>query len=235
MTETRSRSRSNLVRLKPVLAPLPPLRRLIRKANRGLDSIALRPRFLTDSRTQSASLIALGAFAVHQLRYFALYAFSSDDQLPQPGHAYLAHAIPVLVGLVLATLTARLVRWLIGGRPTDSKRRIKATSYALGIVAVFSCQELIEGALFAGHAAGLAAIFSAGGWAALPLAALFGVLAALIDRGIEAIEARLGAAPPPEAHAALLLEQADDLTCARRRLTPLAFGLARRPPPALSI
>lgn len=106
--------------------------------------------------------------------------------------------------------------------------------FALGIVAVFCAQELIEGALVAGHAGGLAAIFSSGGWAAVPLAALFGLLAALVDRGIEGVEARL--ATPSASLAAVgptIRTRAVEAFLGRRR-SPLALGLARRPPPALS-
>ncbi len=195
----------------------------------------MRARALTGPRAQSASLIAVGAFAVHQLRYLLAYGGRSDDELTRQGHDYLAHAVPLLLGLLLAALMARVVRATISGRAPSSQRRAKATSYAVGIAAVFCCQELMEGALFAGHAAGLAAIFSAGGWAALPLAALFGALAALIDRGMEAIETLVAPPGTPEKRTPLLAMKApEDPLVSARRLAPLAFGLARRPPPSFA-
>ncbi|MGD9734136.1 MAG: hypothetical protein AB7V58_00785 [Solirubrobacterales bacterium] len=194
----------------------------------------MRTRAINGHRAQSASLIALGAFAVHQLRYLFAYGANSHDTLVQQGHGYLAHAIPLLVGLGLAALTARLVRSVISGPAPGAEQGIKATSYALGIAAVFCCQELIEGVLFAGHATGLAAIFTAGGWAALPLAAIFGVLAALIDRGMEAIESVVAPTPPQEDRAPLQVRLPDPPARLGRRLSPLALGLAQRPPPALT-
>ncbi len=200
----------------------------------GLDFVVLRFRKPTGSRAQSASLIALGAFAVHQLRYLFAYGGNSDNELAKQGHNYLAHAIPLLLGFALAALTARLVRRLISGHAPSSERRIKATTYAIGIAAVFCCQELLEGALFAGHASGLAAIFSAGGWAALPLAALFGVLAAVIDRGMEAIESRIAPLQRPQVHASFQATRPAGPRQLGRRLSPLALGLACRPPPSLA-
>ena len=194
----------------------------------------MRFRALSGPRSQSVSLIALGAFAVHQLRYLLVYGASTDDQLTQQGHNYIAHAVPLLLGLALAVFTAQVVRRMISRKAPDSERRIKATSYALAIAAIFCCQELMEGVLFAGHATGLAAIFSAGGWAALPLAAIFGVLAALIDRGMEAIELLVAPSALQEEHATLRVRLPDTPEHLGRRLSPIALGLAQRPPPALA-
>lgn len=193
----------------------------------------LRTRAISGHRAQSASLIALGAFAAHQLRYLLVYGASSHDELAQQGHNYLAHAIPLLPGLALAALTARLVRSAISGPAPSAERGIKVSSYALGIAAVFCYQELMEGVLFAGHATGLAAIFTAGGWAALPLAAIFGVLAALIDRGMEAIESIVAPTASREDRAPLQVRLPGAPARLGRRLSPLALGLAQRPPPSL--
>lgn len=171
---------------------------------------------------------------MHQLRYVLTYGSSTDDQLTQQGHNYLAHAVPLLLGLALAVFTAQVVRRMISRKAPDSERRIKATSYALAIPAIFCCQELMEGVLFAGHATGLAAIFSAGGWAALPLAAIFGVLAAVIDRGMEAIESLVAPSAPREEHATVCVRLPDTPEHLGRRLSPIALGLAQRPPPALA-
>lgn len=195
----------------------------------SLDSPPVRVRALFGPSYRSASLIALGAFAVHQLRYLLADGMSVDDLLAQQG--YLLHALPFLLGLALAILTAQLVRRMIGSKEPGAERRVKATSYALAIAAIFCCQELMEGVLLAGHATGLAAIFSAGGWAALPLAAIFGALAAFIDRGIEEIEFLVAASSPPESHAPIRLRPPGTPVGLGRRLSPIALGLAQRPPP----
>ncbi len=191
------------------------------------------PRAFTDPRAQSASLIAVGAFAVHQLRYLLASGGLGGDDLLERGHSYLMHSVPLIAGILVASLTARVVRRTIFDGGALRSRRVRAASYAIGIVAVFCCQELAEEALLSGHAGGVAAIFSTGGWAAIPLAALFGLIAALVDRGIEVVEnarhsesPEPSTAPPPPAPSAPLLTF--DL------LAPLAFGLARRPPPSLT-
>ncbi|OJU86147.1 MAG: hypothetical protein BGO11_01075 [Solirubrobacterales bacterium 70-9] len=190
-------------------------------------------RAVIGPRAQSTSLIALGAFAVHQLRYLLAYGGAAGDELAGQGHDYLTHMVPMILGFGLAVLTARLVRGLLGGSPSPrAERRLKATSYALGIAAVFCCQELAEGALFAGHAAGLGAIFAGGGWTALPLAALFGVIAALLDRGIEVIESLVAPAGKDTARPPRLLASPTAPQRLGRRRSPIAFGLAQRPPPS---
>ncbi len=194
----------------------------------------LKARALTNPRARSASLIAIGAFAIHQIRYLLISGELGGEDLLQRGHSYLIHALPLLGGLLLAALTAWVVRRTVfdGDGPLPS-RRLRAASYAIGIVAVFCCQELIEGALLTGHVGGLGAIFSTGGWAAMPLAALFGLIAALIDRGVEAVEAL---AAPESAKPSTELAPSTPGTplLSFDLLAPLAFGLARRPPPSLA-
>ena len=180
------------------------------------------------------SLIGAGAFAIHQIRYLLANGGLGSEDLIQRSDIYLSHSIPLLVGLMVAGLTAHVVR---GSRSDGSgsiaSRRARAASYAVGIVAVFFCQDLLEGLLLAGHASGLAAIFSTGGWAAIPLAALFGLIAALVDRGLEAIEELAGETSVPESPEPMLAApQIPQLSLVP--LAPLAFGLARRPPPSLS-
>jgi hypothetical protein len=107
--------------------------------------------------------------------------------------------------------------------------------YALAIVIVFASQETIEGALFAGHAAGLAAVFAGGGWLALPLALVFGWACAVLDRGVQRLEriaARACAPVTPRPRAEGVLGRPRRAAARPGSTSPLAFGLARRPPPA---
>ncbi|MBN9621791.1 MAG: hypothetical protein J0H06_02385 [Actinobacteria bacterium] len=184
------------------------------------------------ARAQSASSIALAAFAVHQLRYLVASG-AGQDGLARLGHAYLGHLPPLLVGFAVAAAVAAVMR----GRG-DSDRRVGrnlgAAFFALGVVAVFCGQELLEGALIAGHAGDVAAIFSSGGWAAVPLAALFGLLAAVIDRGIESVETRLAICTACVASAPATIGAPGSGQFLMRRCSPLALGIATRPPPTLS-
>ncbi|OJU86137.1 MAG: hypothetical protein BGO11_01025 [Solirubrobacterales bacterium 70-9] len=175
-------------------------------------------------------MVGIGAFALHQSRH--LIAPGAGD-FSLKVSAVLAHLAPLLAGLLLAGLSARLVRSRIGGRTAvPGERHLRVAPYALGIAAVFLCQQLLEGALLAGHAGDLAGVFSGGGWAALPLAVLLGAVAALVDRGVEEVEARLSSRRVPPRPRVFSVGQGRESVERRRALTPLAFGIARRPPPA---
>jgi hypothetical protein len=120
-----------------------------------------------------------------------------------------------------------------GSGPLARSFAARVSLYALTILAVFSAQELLEGALFAEHPAGAAAVLAAGGWLALPLAVLAGALAALLDGGLIALESLLavhpGAAPRPRPPRRCGAWRPIAVTALASR--PAAFGLARRPPP----
>jgi hypothetical protein len=188
---------------------------------------------------RSGALIALGALAVHQLRYLLAFGSHTGSALVQQGHAYLLQALPILGGFAIALLAAGVVRaWSSASAsgPLSATFRTRALLYAGAILAVFASQELLEGMLSAGHESGLAAIFGEGGWLALPLALLAGCLAALGDRGIVQLETFVAASAqrrkvrrPRPASAPRPLAP----NFATQASAPLAFGLARRPPPLL--
>jgi hypothetical protein len=186
---------------------------------------------------RSAALIALAALAVHELRYRLAFGADAGDELAHHGHAYLVEALPVLVALALAALAAGVLRAVLhrdaGSGPVARSFAARAGLYALTVFAVFSTQELLEGALLAGHPSGLAAVLAAGGWLALPLALVAGALASLLDGGLVALgtllAARLDSVPrlrPPRRHGAPRPRAVVPLAS-----RPAAFGLARRPPP----
>jgi hypothetical protein len=146
----------------------------------------------------------------------------------------------VLISFGLATIAAGLVRAAIHVRPIGTAvvpLPLRALLYATSIATVFALQESAEGWLFAGHASGFAAVFGGGGWLALPLAILFGALCSVLDGGL----ARLDSLVASAARAARTAPRAP-----RSRLpqvarspvplasSPLAFGLARRPPPRVA-
>ena len=110
----------------------------------------------------------------------------------------------------------------------------RALIYSLAILAVYCSQELLEGALAAGHPTGLDAVAASAGWVALPLALALGAATALVVVALELVEAVL--APPSRDHRRLLPPKSRGTAREQRRpaasLSPLAFGLARRPPPA---
>jgi hypothetical protein len=124
-----------------------------------------------------ATLLAVGTFVVHQLR-FAL----SGAAEPVSGHAYLVPLGPVLAGLLLLALASALARLARGvADPAPRLRRLWPGASG-SLFVVYFAQEAIEGALTSGHPGGLAD----GGWIAIPLAIAIGLVIALLMCGAAA-------------------------------------------------
>jgi hypothetical protein len=187
-------------------------------------------------RQRMAALLPLGALAVHDLRYRLAYGGDAGHQLEHQGHAYLGVAKPllgVLCALVAAELLSRLARaWRLGEveeRPL-ARRRLWALS-ALALVVVFTGQELIEGAVFAGHPAGVAAVLGGGGWLAVPLSLVVaGGLTLLLVGAHELVRAAARRRGPTGRRRPARTRRLP-LDAPLRRLTPLAGTPAGRAPP----
>jgi hypothetical protein len=181
------------------------------------------------------ALLAFAAFGLHQFRYLAAHGRQAGDQLAAHGHGYMAGALPYVLALLVAALLATLLRARMGApgsSPTSFARR--AAAYAAAIFVVYGSQELLEGFLASGHPTGAGALLADSGWIALPLALLFGIGAALLAVALEGLESVLAA--PVERRALPQAPRGRGRPAATEhallRPSPLAFGIARRPPPA---
>jgi hypothetical protein len=191
--------------------------------------------------TRASALLALGALAVHELRYVVAYGGHAQSAMATQGHGYLGELAPALVVLALSALCGRLAAASLGRQVAVGASRPvgrSATAFAAALMAIFAAQELVEGALFAGHAAGVAAVLGSGGWVALPLALGFGLLAALADRllaGTERILVRRAAKRRrlPRPNLGRGLRPGTSLRIVAP--APLALGSALRAPPARSV
>ena len=184
-------------------------------------------------RLRASAALAAAALVLHQLRYLAGHGDEAGEALAREGHGYLAFATPLvamLLALALVELGRAWQRRQPPARATPLRRRWTAT--ALALVAIYVVQESLEGALTAGHPAGLAGIVGAGGWVALPLAAVLGLCVALLLGSVDALlllrsrKARRlprpsSCAPPPVHNW-------------RPARAPLARNLAGRSPPLAS-
>lgn len=190
----------------------------------------------TAHRLRLAAVLALGAFCLHQLRYLIAFGDSSSAELARQGHSYMADALPILVVFGLSALLATVIRGRYWRGHSQAPLLRRTPRFALALLAIFVTQESVEGLLAAGHAEGLAAVFAAGGWVVLPLALLLGTLAALVVRALEGIEVALAARrSTPRLPRAPRVRGRARVASPRLALhSPLAFGLARRPPPPLS-
>jgi membrane protease YdiL (CAAX protease family) len=192
----------------------------------------------TSRAAGSAALLAVGALALHQLRYLLAYGGQASAELERQGHSYLDTAAPLLVAaavalLVVSVLSPALLR-LAPVLTRDVCGTERAAGYAAALLAVYFAQELTEGLLAGGHPAGLVGVLGAGGWLALPLAMALGALASVargwLYRAERSLATLLGRPrlPRPERRA-----PAPARPPARPPLSSLGlpFGLARRPPP----
>jgi len=186
------------------------------------------------SFSRTAALVALGSFAVHLLRFVIAMASGAHDEVQ--GQSFLGHVPPTLAAVGFALIAARL--WVSytgtistrGSAPRSFWRR--ALAFAVAIASVYVAQELLESALFSGHAQGIAGVLGDGGWVAIAIAALLGPLFCLLDVGIGRLETRVARlqvrlrifAPP-------VLSPLAAPPILPPGLSPLAFGLAQRPPP----
>jgi hypothetical protein len=188
----------------------------------------------TVHRLRLASILAVGAFALHQLRYLIAFAGSSSAELSQHGHRYMSELLAPLAVLVLAAVLATLIRGTEAASPTRAPLGRRMAVFTGALLAIFVGQELLEGLFATGHAGGPAAVFADGGWIALPLAVAIGSLAALVAHlleGVERVIAMVHTGRRLRSRAPAVRGRALPARGISLLAAPLAFGLARRPPP----
>jgi hypothetical protein len=188
----------------------------------------------TAHRVRLASILAVGAFALHQLRYLIAFGGSSSAELAQEGHRYMSDLLAPVSVLVLAAVLATLIRGTESASSARAPLGRRIAIFAGALLAIYVGQELLEGLLATGHASGLTALLGGGGWIALPLAAAIGALAALLAHVLERVERVIAvshAERPVRLRAPAVRGGALPARAISLLSAPLAFGLARRPPP----
>src|SRR5690349_25105059 len=97
---------------------------------------------LTGRLARRASLLALGALALHQLRYELAYGGDASSALAHQGHSYLGGLAPILVALAASVVCARLLAAAIGRLESASARpagrRAEWLAFAAALLAIFS-------------------------------------------------------------------------------------------------
>jgi uncharacterized membrane protein YeiB len=188
----------------------------------------------TAHKVRLASILAVGAFVLHELRYLIAFGGSANAELAQAGHSYMSDLSAPVSVLALAAVLATLIRGTEAASPTRAPLGRRMAIFAGALLAIYVGQELLEGLLATGHATGFAGVIGGGGWIALPLALTIGTLAALLAHVLERVERviavihterRLRPRAPAVRGSALPARGLSLLSA------PLAFGLARRPPP----
>lgn len=189
------------------------------------------------------ALLPLAAFAVHQLRYLLAFGGHAGAVLAQTGHSYLSSVAPwiVLPVALAAGAFLRAIGRAFGGHTTARRYSLSLAGLwvacTLTLLAVFICQELLEGMLLVGHPAGFVGVFGFGGWWAIPSAVAVGlVLAALLHGALWVLHevTRIGAArrEPARRARAVRLRLAEPFV---GTLDPLVEGWSGRGPPRVPV
>ena len=139
---------------------------------------------------RATALIAVASLGLHELRYVFGYGSHAHEALAAQGHGYLAVAgvvAAVLLALAAAQLFAALGRaWRAGvGEGAQLPFGLAWLAASLALAAVYSGQELMEGALSPGHPIGIAALGAHGGLVAYPLSLALGAIVALVLRAAD--------------------------------------------------
>lgn len=186
------------------------------------------------------ALVAFGAFLIHQLHFLLVSGSAVGEDLRQAGHSYLGHVPSALAALAVVLVAGRLVFayfGLCGHRPTPRCSPLgRGALFALAVFALFFAQEIAEALLFAHHAEGMMVALGQGCWLTLVLSACIGPILLLLDSWMGRVEyflTKIGGdrSASPTGMAALSSYAVDSFI---GLLSPLAFGLARRPPPLIS-
>ena len=182
------------------------------------------------------SSLFVAAICVHQLRYLIAPGADAGHTLGANAHSY----VPLAAGFVALLFGASLVHFVATlalardgeVRPPKPLRFGPAwLAAALALIAIFVAQESFEGALVSGHSSGLHGLFGHGGWTALLLAPVVGVVVALFLRGTQsaiAAAARAVRSRPPRERRGHWPHLPDS---GFSRVSVLASHLAGRAPP----
>jgi hypothetical protein len=188
------------------------------------------------------ALLPPAALAVHQLRYLLAYGASSGAELQRTGHSYLNSLVPWLVALV-ALAAGCFLRAL--GRAFAGRTSLTGFTLSFAglwaacagvLVAIFFCQEFLEGVIAIGHPAGLSGVFGYGGWWAIPVAVCIGLVLAAVFHGarwaVEEVARRWGSKTALRKRRLVVAPRPRDVAVLAP--APLLGGWSSRGPPGLS-
>jgi hypothetical protein len=174
-----------------------------------------------------AAILLPAALLLHELAY----AVAGGGMLG--AHHYLEVAVPVAGALAASLALAALLLPVLGVSGSTPERHAPF-AIALALAGIFVVQELIEAFVLGGGMQGLAASLAVA-WLLPPLALMLGALCSALDGWLESAGEVLAApAAPKPTHATgrPALQVPADPWLATPACAGLAFGFARRPPPA---
>jgi hypothetical protein len=141
------------------------------------------------SALRPVTLIAGGAFAVHELSYLA--GFGTAGSHAPTDHSYVAALLPALAIVAALALFATVERGVAGRRTRPTSPPTRVLTYTAAILSLFFGQEMVEGLLAGADPIQIGPVLAAHGVMAIPLALALGFAAWLVMRGLETVEARI--------------------------------------------
>jgi hypothetical protein len=149
-------------------------------------------------------------------------------------HDYFALFLPILAVAAVSLAVAAILLPALGFGVGDDRVRSRPFAIALALIVLFAVQEGAEALLFGGGAAQVATAVAAA-WALLPLALMLGVVGAglieLLERAGDRLARLLERRRQPRPRPVNAPRPAALNRTSFAAGSPLAFGLARRPPP----
>jgi hypothetical protein len=198
----------------------------------SVHSLAMGP----GSRARAIALLATGMLVVHQLRFVLAFGSDAGQHLSQEGHAYLGFVLP-FVGVGLALAFAHFALLLARAHRAVPQAPGLLATWALAastLLVAYAAQEGVEGTLALGHPAGVAGIFGAGGWIAVPLCVVVGAAVALLLRGASVALARAAERGRARASRRVFGRRRLPLSPGPAPADPLASHLSGRAPPLVA-
>lgn len=189
-------------------------------------------------RSTGPLLVPAAALAVHQARYTLAYGSHASAELSAQGHSYLNSVVPwtiLAIGVAATAFLRRVARAARTGETGKPTTRSTIGLWALttgGLVAIYSIQETLEGAVASGHPGGFAGVFGHGGWWAVPAAAAAALLVVALLRFGSAIVRLAADLGSPVRSAIRALTLPFPVSARLLPLTPLARAAAGRAPPS---
>jgi hypothetical protein len=176
-----------------------------------------------------AAVLLPSALVLHETVYAVTGQAATADQ-----HGYLAHALPLIGAGAGSLAVAALLLPVLGLGQRGERTRLRPFSIALALIALFGVQESVEAFALGGGIAQLAAAFVAG-WLLLPASIALGAVGATaiewLERAGNGLARLLAPRRPGPVRGAPHPPAPSRPPASLGRLSPLAFGLARRPPP----
>jgi hypothetical protein len=168
------------------------------------------------------------------------FGAGASEELQRTGHSYLHSVVPWVVfsiALAVGIFLTALGRAFSG---QTSARRYSVSLLGLwlacsgALIAIFICQEFLEGVFLTGHPAGLQGIFGYGGWWAIPASLCIGVVLAALFHGarwvLGEVARRRGRRTLNWSGTVVSVPRPRDVAVALR--SPLLSGSSGRGPPA---